>query len=102
MIASPLFTRAASAENSPDIRKLSFDMDPEVIEIQYDKYDGSKPKRMYRDPTKPYCIARLKTSWVNMSRMNNLIGRVPARAKAIIIDMNFEHRDVDTVAWVQS
>ena len=42
--------RIASAKKSSDVRRISFDLEPEVHEIAIENYLEGLPKRMYRDP----------------------------------------------------
>ena len=51
--------RVASAKKSSDIRKISFDLEPEVHKIFIEDYPGGMPKRIYRDPNKPYIFRKI-------------------------------------------
>ena len=46
--------RIASAKKSSDVRRVSFDLEPEVHEIAIENYQEGLPKRVYRDPNKHY------------------------------------------------
>ena len=89
--------RVASAKKSSDIRKISFDLEPEVHKIFIDDYQEGMPKPIYRDPNKPYIFRKIEDLVDDQSKSDNILGSVRARVKAIIMDNCGFHRDVDEV-----
>ena len=89
--------RVASAKKSSDNRRISFDMDPEMYMVEIDEYREGMPKRIHRDPNKPYVFHRTEDLTDEQSKSDNALGLVRARARAIIMDMHGFHRDVDEV-----
>ena len=49
--------RVASAKKSSDSRRISFDMDPEVYEVETEDYQDGMLKRIHRGPKKPCVFA---------------------------------------------
>ena len=88
--------RVASAKSS-DFRRISFDMEPEVHKIFIENYQEGMPKRIYRDPNKPYVFRKIDDLVDDQSKSDSILGLVRARARAIIMDNNGFHRDVDEV-----
>ena len=84
--------RIASAKKSSDVRRISFDLDPEVHEIAIEDYQEGLPKRMYRDPNKQYVFWKVDDLTDDQSKSDNTLGSVRARAKAIIMDRYGLHR----------
>ena len=78
--------RIASAKKSSDVRRISFDLEPEVHEIAIENYQEGLPKRMYRDPNKQYVFWKVDDLTDDQSKSDNTLGSVRARAKAIIMD----------------
>ena len=89
--------RIASAKKSSDVRRISFDLEPEVHEIAIENYPEGLPKRMYRDPNKQYVFWKVDDLTDDQSKSDNTLGSVRARAKAIIMDRCGLHRFVDEV-----
>ena len=89
--------RIASAKKSSDIRKISFDLETEVHEILIEDYQEGLPKRIYRDPNKPYVFRKIDDLVDDQSKSDSILGSVRARARAIIMDRCGLHRDVDEV-----
>ena len=89
--------RVASAKKSSDVRKISFDLEPEVHKIFIENYQEGMPKRIYRDPNKPYVFRKIDDLVDDQSKSDNILGLVRARARAIIMDNSGFHRDVDEV-----
>ena len=89
--------RIASAKKSSDIRKISFDLETEVHEIFIEDYQEGLPKRIYRDPNKPYVFRKIDDLVDDQSKSDSILGSVRARARAIIMDRCGLHRDVDEV-----
>ena len=88
--------RIASAKKSSDDRRISLDMDPDMYVVEIDEYREGMPKRIYRDPNKPYVCLRTEEPTDEQSRSdNNTLGL--RRARAIIMDIQGLHRDVDEV-----
>ena len=52
--------RVASAKKSSDSRRISFDMDPEY-KVEFEEYQDGMPKRIHRDPNKPFVFRQSKT-----------------------------------------
>ena len=44
------------------------------------------PKRIYRDPNKPYVFRKIDDLVDDQSKSDNILGSVRARARAIIMD----------------
>ena len=78
--------RIASAKTSSDVRRISFDLEPEVHEIAIENYQGGLPKCIYRDPNKPYVFRKIDDLTDDQSKSGSTLGSVRARAKAIIMD----------------
>ena len=89
--------RIASAKKSSDVRRISFDLEPEVYEIAIENYQEGLPKRIYRDPNKPYVFRKIDDLTDDQSKSDSTLGSVRARAKAIIMDRCGLHRLVDEV-----
>ena len=89
--------RIASAKKSSDIRKISIDLEPEVHKIFIEDYQEGLPKRIYRDPNKPYVFRKIDDLADDQSKPDNILGSVRARARAIIMDNRGLHCDVDEV-----
>ena len=89
--------RIASAKKSSDIRRISFDLEPEVHKIAIENYQEGLPKRIYRDPNKPYVFRKIDDLTDDQSKSDNILGSVRARARAIIMTRCGFHRDVDEV-----
>ena len=79
--------RIASAKKSSDVRRISFDLEPEMHEIAIENYIEGLPKRMYRDPNKQYVFWKVDDLTDDQSKSDNTLGSVRARAKAIIMEM---------------
>ena len=89
--------RIASAKKSSDIRRISFDLEPEVHKIVTENYQEGLPKRTYRDPNKSYVFRKIDELTDDQSKSDNTLGSVRARARAIIMDRCGLHRFVDEV-----
>ena len=89
--------RIASAKKSSDVRRISFELEPEVHEIVIENYQEGLPKRTYRDPNKQYVFWKIDDLTDDQSKSDNTLGSVRARAKAIIMDRCGLHRFVDEV-----
>ena len=89
--------RVASAKKSSDVRKITFDLEPELHKIFIKDYPEGMPKRIYRDPDKPYIFRKIDDLVDDQSKSDNTLGLVRARARAIIMDNCGFHRDVDEV-----
>ena len=89
--------RIASAKKSSDVRKISFDLEPEIHKIFIEDYQEGLPKRIYRDPNKPYVFRKIDDMVDDQSKSDSILGSVRARARAIIMDRCGLHRDVDEV-----
>ena len=89
--------RIASAKKSSDIRRISFDLEPEVHKIAIENYQEGVPKRIYRDPNKPYVFRKIDDLTDDQSKSDNILGSVRARARAIIMTRCGFHRDADEV-----
>ena len=89
--------RVASAKKSSDVRKITFDLEPEVHKIPIKDYPEGMPKRIYRDPNKPYIFRKIDDLVDDQSKSDNTLGSTRARARAIIMDNSGFHRDVDEV-----
>ena len=72
-------------------------MDPEVHKIYVEEYQEGMPKRIHRDPNKPYVFRIIKDLLDNQFKSDSALGLVRARARAIIMDTCGFHRDVDEV-----
>ena len=55
------------------------------------------PKRIYRDPNKPYVFRKIEDLTDDQSKSDSTLGQTRARAKAIIMSRTGFHRDVDEV-----
>ena len=55
------------------------------------------PKRIYRDPNKPYVFRKIEDLIDDQSKSDSTLGQTRARAKAIIMDNTGFDRDVDEV-----
>ena len=86
-----------SSPRSSDVRKISFDLDPEVHKIFIENYQEGMPKRIYRDPNKPYVFRKIDDLVDDQSKSDNILGLVRARARAIIMDNCGLHYGVDEV-----
>ena len=84
--------RIASAKKSPDARKITFDLEPEVHKIPIKDYPEG-----YRDPNKPYVFRKIEDLIDDQSKSDSTLGQTRARAKAIIMTNTGFHRDVDEV-----
>ena len=89
--------RVASAKKSSDVRKISFDLEPEVHKIFIEDYQEGMPKRIYRDPNKPYVFRKIDDLVDDQSKSDSILGSVRARARAIIMDNCGLHYGVDEV-----
>ena len=89
-------SRVASAKSS-DSRKISFDMEPEVHKVFIKDYQDGMPKRLHRDPNKPYVYRRIEDLTDDQPKSDSALGLVRARARAIIRDTHGFHQDVDEV-----
>ena len=89
--------RIASAKKSSDIRRISFDLEPEVHKIAIENYQEGLPKRIYHDPNKPYVFRKIDDLTDDQSKSDNILGSVRARARAIIMTRCGFHRGVDEV-----
>ena len=90
-------SRVASAKKSSDSRRLSFDVNPELYKVYVEDYQEGMPKRIDRDPKKPYVFRRIEDLIDDQSKSDSALGLVRARARAIIMDTHGFHRDVDEV-----
>ena len=72
-------------------------MNPEVHKIYIEDYQEGMPKRIHRDPNKPYVFRIIEDLLDNQSKSDSALGLVRARARAIIMDTCGFHRDVDEV-----
>ena len=89
--------RVASAKKSSDVRRISFDLEPEVHKIVIEDYPEGMPKRIHRDPNKPYVFRKIDELVDDQSKSDNILSSVWARARAIIMgNCGFLH-DVDEV-----
>ena len=89
--------RIASAKKSSDVRKITFDLEPEIHKIPIKDYPEGMPKRIYRDPNKPYVFRKIEDLTDDQSKSDSTLGQTRARAKAIIMSRTGFHRDVDEV-----
>ena len=89
--------RVASAKKSSDVRKITFDMEPEIHKIHIKDYPEGMPKRIYRDPNKPYVFRKIEDLTDDQSKSDSTLGQTRARAKAIIMEKDGPHRYVDEV-----
>ena len=89
--------RIASAKKSSDLRKITFDLEPEIHKIPIKDYPEGMPKRIYRDPNKPYVFRKIEDLTDDQSKSDSTLGQTRARAKAIIMSRTGFHRDVDEV-----
>ena len=89
--------RVASAKKSSDVRKITFDLEPEIHKIPTKDYPEGMPKRIHRDPNKPYIFRKIDDLVDDQSKSDNILGSTRARARAIIMDNSGFHRDVDEV-----
>ena len=89
--------RIASAKKSSDVRRISFELEPEVHEVVIENYQEGLPKSIYRDPNKQYVFWKIDDLTDDQSKSDNTLGSVRARAKAIIMDRYGIHRFVDEV-----
>ena len=89
--------RVASAKKSSDVRKITFDMEPEIYKIHIKDYPEGMPKRIYRDPNKPYVFRKIEDLTDDQSKSDSTLGQTRARAKAIIMEKDGLHRYVDEV-----
>ena len=60
-------------------------------------YPEGMPKRIYRDPNKPYIFRKIDDLVDDQSKSDNILGLTRARARAIIMDISGFHRDVNEV-----
>ena len=90
-------SRVANAKKSSDVRKITFDLESEVHKIFIKDYPKGMPKRIYRDPNKPYVFRKINDLVDDQSKSDSTLGLTRARARAIIIDNTRFHRDVDEV-----
>ena len=65
--------RVASAKKSSDIRKISFDLEPEVHKMFIEDYQEGMPKRIYRDPNKPYVLRKIDDLLDDQSKSDNIL-----------------------------
>ena len=72
-------------------------MEPEVHKVVIEDYQEGMPKRIHRDPNKPYVFRRHEDLVDDQSKSDSALGLVRARARAIIMDTRGFHRDVDEV-----
>ena len=72
-------------------------MNPEVHKIYIEDYQEGMPKRIHRDPNKPYVFQRIEDLLDDQSKSDSALGSVRARARAIIMDTRGVHRDVGEV-----
>ena len=89
--------RVASAKKSSDVRKITFDMEPEIHKIHIKDYPEGMPKRIDRDPNKPYVFRKIEDLTDDRSKSDSTLGQTRARAKAIIMEKDGPHRYVDEV-----
>ena len=89
--------RIASAKKSSDVRRISFDLEPEIHKVVIEDYQEGLPKRIYRDPNKPYVFRKIDDLIDEQSKSDNTLGSVRARARAIIMARCGFHRDVNEV-----
>ena len=89
--------RVASAKKSSDVCKITFDLEPEVHKIFIKGYPEGMPKRIYRDPNKPYIFREIDDLIDEQSKSDSTLGSTRARARAIIMDDTGLHRLVDEV-----
>ena len=89
--------RIASAKKSSDVRKITFDLEPEIHKIPIKDYPEGMPKRIYRDPNKPCVFRKIEDLTDDQSKSDSTLGQTRARAKAIIMSRTGFHRDVDEV-----
>ena len=75
--------RVASAKKSSDVRKITFDLEPEVHKIPIKDYPEGLPKRIYRDSNKPYILRKIDDLIDDQSKSDNTLGSTRARARAI-------------------
>ena len=78
--------RVASAKKSSDVRKITFDMEPEIHKIHIKDYPEGMPKRIDRDPNKPYVFRKIEDLTDDRSKSDSTLGQTRARAKAIIME----------------
>ena len=89
--------RIASAKKSSDVRRISFDLEPEIHKVVIEDYLEGLPTRIYRDPNKPYVFRKIDDLIDDQSKSDNTLGSVRARARAIIMARCGFHRDVNEV-----
>ena len=89
--------RVASAKKSSDVRKITFDLEPEVRKIFIKDYPEGMPKRIYGDPNKPYIFRKIDDLVDDQSKSDSTLGLTRARARAIIMDNTGLHHDVNEV-----
>ena len=65
--------------------------------IVIEDYQEGLPKRIYRDPNKPYVFRKIDDLVDDQSKSDNILGSVRARARAIIMARCGFHRDVNEV-----
>ena len=65
--------------------------------IAIENYQEGVPKRIYRDPNKPYVFRKIDDLTDDQSKSDNILGSVRARARAIIMTRCGFHRDADEV-----
>ena len=70
-----------------------------MLEIEIDEYRDREgmPKRIHRDPNKPYVYRRSEDLNDEQPKSDNVLGLVRARAKAIIIDVHGLRQNVPEV-----
>ena len=61
--------------------KISFDLEPEIHKIFIEDYQEGLPKRIYRDPNKPYVFRKIDDLTDDQSKSDNILGSVRARAR---------------------
>ena len=90
-------SRVASAKKSSDVRRITFDLEPEVHEIFIKDYPEDMPKRIHRDPNKPYVFRKIDDLTDEQSKSDSTLRSTRARARAIIMDNTGLHRLVNEV-----
>ena len=66
-------TRVASAKRFSDVRVITFDDEPEIHKIFIKDYPEGMPKRIRRDPNKPYVFRRIEDMTDEQSRSDSVL-----------------------------